>query len=95
MDTDIDEMLERTLSQCVDELTTVFPLFHQFPDAAQLALIDMVFTLGIDNMQRNYTGLCTSVLAHKWAKAATQCLRPTVSEPRNLWTKEQFIHAAE
>jgi GH24 family phage-related lysozyme (muramidase) len=92
-DADIDAALRATLSRCAGELSALFPDFHEFPDAAKVALLDMRFNLGLTRLRKEYPHFCSSVGQHRWDVAALQCHRIQPDKQRNQWTQEQFIHA--
>ena len=96
---------ERTASRCqgfVSELQRLFPAFAQFPQPAQLALLDMTYNLGIGRAPtynvrptglQEFTHLCAAVRARDWKMCALFCDRNThmkAFDDRNAWTRMQF-----
>ena len=92
-DEDIDKALQQTVKTCVSDLASLFPNFHDFPDPAKVALIDMRFNLGFTKLRVEYPKLCQWVKAQRWEAASLECHRIGPSEERNAWAKEQFLLA--
>jgi len=93
-DEDIDQALRKTMSTCVVELASLFPDFHDYPEPAKVALIDMRFNLGLTGLRLDFPDLCRLVEAQRWDAASLECHRIGPSEERNAWTKEQFLLAS-
>lgn len=71
-------------------------LYQAFPTPVQLALLDMVYNLGLPGLKK-YKQLRKSVLHRphgQWTQAAGQCYRHGPSEDRNRFSKELFQAAA-
>ncbi len=68
--------------------------YDALPDAAKLALLDMVYNLGPGRLFAEYPRLIAAVERGDWKTAAGASLRRGPSVVRNLWTKEQFLAAA-
>jgi GH24 family phage-related lysozyme (muramidase) len=93
-DDDIDQILRRTMAQCVTDLAALFPGFHDYPDQAKIALLDMCFNLGITKLRDEYPRFCAMVKDQRWVAASLECNRVGPSRQRNEWTKEQFMLAS-
>jgi GH24 family phage-related lysozyme (muramidase) len=97
-------------SRCVafeSQLTGNFAGYWLYPVDARIALLDMVYNLGLGRAPRSgvegsgllgFTHLGAAVRNHDWAGAADCCARD-VHDPafcaRNAWTRSQFISAAK
>ena len=68
--------------------------YDALPDAAKLALLDMVYNLGPGRLFAEYPRLIAAIVRGDWKTAAAASLRRGPSAARNLWTKEQFLAAA-
>jgi GH24 family phage-related lysozyme (muramidase) len=92
--TEISHMLDATVSVCEGELAKTFDKYAQFPVPAKLALIDMVYNLGLEKLKFEYIHFCTAVGRMDWETAAANCHRNGPGDSRNEWTKQQFLDAA-
>ena len=68
--------------------------YDGLPDAAKLALLDMIYNLGPGRLFAEYPRLIAAVEQGDWKAAAQASLRRGPSALRNLWTKQQFLAAA-
>lgn len=91
---EISHLLDATVATCEGELAKTFDKYGQFPDTAKMALIDMVYNLGLTKLVREYVHFCAAVGRMDWETAAADCHRNGPSETRNEWTKQQFLDAA-
>lgn len=66
--------------------------FDEWPEPAQMAIVDMAYNLGLHGLSHfvNFLGACQ---ARDWATAARECHRATCRESRNEWTKRMFEDA--
>jgi hypothetical protein len=92
--TEISFLLDATVATCEGELVKTFDKYAQFPAPAKLALIDMVYNLGMAKLVREYFHFCAAVSRMDWETAAANCHRNGPAEIRNDWTKQQFLDAA-
>jgi len=90
----VDALLSRHLNFFDANLNQRFPGYSNFPDAAKLGLLDMIYNLGVTGLFNGYPTLMGYVQNQNWAGAATQCLRNGPSPQRNDWTRQQFLAAA-
>lgn len=68
--------------------------YDALPEAAKLALLDMVYNLGPGKLFHEYPKLIAAIERGDWAAAAGASLRRGPSGERNAWTKTQFLSAA-
>lgn len=70
-----------------------FPGFDNYPVAAQRALCDMSYNLGVGGLEK-FQQLCDACKAGDWQTAAAECHRRTCRAERNDWTRDLFLEAA-
>jgi GH24 family phage-related lysozyme (muramidase) len=98
LQSDIDALTLQSVTAMSTPLHTLFPKFDLFPLPAQVAIADMVYGLGIGKLQRSYPKFCAAVNTQDWAIAAVQSGRNVAMPafaPRNSWTSQQFLAAAQ
>ena len=80
-------------------LQTIYSGFDAFPDAAKVALFDMIYNLGPGrdktrhhraNGLRAYVGMNTAIASGDWATAARLCHRHGIPAERNAMTAALF-----
>ncbi|MDE3106395.1 MAG: hypothetical protein KGK08_14590, partial [Acidobacteriota bacterium] len=76
------------------QLRNLYTGYDGYPDAAKMALLDMVYNLGAMKLRNEYPRMNAAVLAQDWATAAQQCNRQGINALRNQWTQQQFEEAA-
>ncbi len=91
----IDGRLREVLEGFEGYLREHVRAYEGLPDAAKLALLDMVYNLGPGKLFREYPKLIAAVEQGDWGGAARASLRRGPSPARNSWTKEQFLAAAK
>lgn len=89
-----DYLVERALK----EVKIAVPEFDELPLPAQVALLDMVYNLGLGNETRRtglmgYPSMRRAITAHDWQRVADESYRHGPSEERNGWTYELFLEA--
>lgn len=90
----IDSLLLQHLTYFDGQLSQQFSAYSTFPDPAKLALLDMIYNLGVTGLFKGYPTLMGNVQKQDWANAAKQCHRNGPSQSRNDWTNQQFLTAA-
>jgi hypothetical protein len=101
------DLLRSRCTEFYAQLRSFFPGFDQFPAAARLCMLDMIYNLGQGRVPApgrpgsgllNYTHMCEAVDHGDFAGAAGMCAR-NVHDPafclRNSWTSAQFLLAAK
>ncbi len=83
---------ERLDNEFLPGLRRLFPGFDKFPAAAQRALVDMSYNLGIEGLGR-FHDLRKACESGDWQGAATECHRRTCRAERNDWTRQLFLDA--
>lgn len=93
MAADIAEILRKHLVYFDSALTQFYPGYLDFPEPIKLALLDLIFNLGVSKLEKTYPTFNAAVKRQDWAAAAAQCHRNGPSQERNDWTKQQFLNA--
>ena len=91
----IDEKLREALEGFEGYLRKHIAQYDGLPDAAKLALLDMIYNLGPGKLFAEYPKLIQAVEAGDWKTAAGASSRRGPGPARNLWTREQFAQAAQ
>ncbi len=91
----IDERLRDVLEGFEGYLREHVKGYGGLPDAAKVALLDMVYNLGPGKLFREYPKLIAAVERGDWSSAAKASFRHGPAPARNSWTKEQFLNAAK
>ena len=91
----IDEKLRSALLGFEGYLRSYLHGYDDFPDAAKLALLDMVYNLGPGHLFAEYPRLIAAVERGDWKSAAALSARRGPSATRNTWTRQQFLNAGE
>lgn len=91
---DMLHLLKSALAYLDKQLPGLYPDYADFPDAAKLPLLDMIYNLGETKLRDEYIHFNAAVLAREWTIAAVECHRNGPNQARNDWTKTQFNLAA-
>lgn len=89
----IDNLLRADLEGFEAGLAQVFPEWDHYPESAQLALLDMAFSLGVRGFVTGYPKCRAAALAQDWATCAHECDRRGVSPARNAALRVLFESA--
>ena len=65
--------------------------YDGMPDEVKIALLDMAYNLGPTGLLKGYPHMLGALETGSWAEAAADCSREGISEPRNAWTRQQFL----
>jgi len=90
---DISALLMKTVTDFDVALHGLFVGFDDFPEPAKVALLDMIYNLGLHGLTA-YRNLRSAIASWTWTEAAAECHRRGPSQARNDWTMEQFLEAA-
>ena len=69
--------------------------YDGLPDAAKIALLDMVYNLGPGKLFAEYPRLIAAIEAGDWKTAAQHSQRRGPGSARNEWTRQQFLSVAK
>ncbi len=92
-DADIDALVSSDVQKFASSLAAALPNWSTYPAAAQAALFDMAFNLGLGGLKK-FPRLLAAVDAGQWEVAAAQCHRQGIAETRNQQTADLFRQAA-
>jgi GH24 family phage-related lysozyme (muramidase) len=88
-------LLGSDLANAASDLAKRFPSLDTYPDAAQDALLDMIFNIGMTNFSSaKWPSLFAAVNSQDWRTAAAQCNRPDVGDDRNNAIRDLFLSVA-
>lgn len=99
---DIDALLEQTVNGFYPQLARIYTIgngykaeFDAFPDDVQVALFDMVYTLGAFGLTNKFVKFNQAIKAADWTTAAMESNRPQLMQTRNQNIKDLFTAAAK
>jgi len=93
--TDASTFLREDLEGAASDLETRFPSLDDYPEAAQDALLDMMFNIGLTKFKKsNWPSLFAAVETKDWKKAASESHRSDVPDNRNDAIRDLFLSAA-
>ena len=90
---DIDALLENHIGEFYAALQREISDFDSFPDAAQEALLDMAFNLGVSGLIKKFPKLVSAAGRQDWQTCAAECERRGIGEERNQATRRLFESA--
>jgi GH24 family phage-related lysozyme (muramidase) len=93
-DAEIDRVLAGRIQDFTRNLRQHFPNFDAFPDAAQIGLLDMIYSLGPQGLFKGFPKFCAAAEAQDWTACAHEGARRNVSQTRNDDLKRLFQEAA-
>jgi len=88
-----DKLITASLKSAIAALESAFTDIDDYPDAAQDALLDMMFNLGQGNFPADWPLLKAAVESQNWRTAAAQSNRPQLDAVRNAAIKRLFLDA--
>lgn len=91
---EIDRLTDQHLKSFERELGLVYRDFNQFPSPVKLALMDMIFNLGMPGLRTAWPRFNRAVRESDWATAATQSNRAGIQPERNDYVRRLFEQAA-
>jgi len=93
---EVDRLTNKHIRTFYNELKRLFPDFDDYPTEARLALLDMIFNLGMTKLRNLFPKLNKAVKAKNWAEAVAESRRKSpVSDARNNYVKALFEVAAK
>ncbi len=94
-DTDINALTDKHIDSFEGELKRIYSGFDSFPSEVRLALFDLIFNVGMTDLNNNWPSLKKAVKAKDWTTAATESSRKSpISAERNKYVKDLFNKAA-
>lgn len=89
----IDDLKRQHVRDDFAGLIGLYPYFGNLPQSVQLALLDMLYNLGLPEFS-GYRLMRQAILSEDWEKAARQSHRQGIQEERNDYVKNLFLQAA-
>jgi GH24 family phage-related lysozyme (muramidase) len=94
-ETDAKSLLRTDLEGAASDLEVRFPSLDDYPDAAQDALLDMMFNIGLTRFtSAKWPGLFKAVQKKDWKTAAAESHRADVPDDRNDAIRDLFLSAS-
>ena len=90
----IDTLLDARIDEFETGLRRSFPDFDNYPDKAQMGLMDMAFNLGNHGLVSKFPTFTNAAKEKDWLRCAEECRRTGISDARNAETKKLFEDAA-
>lgn len=92
---EIDNLTNSHIEIFYNELKLVYPEFDSYPEAARLALFDLIFNLGMTNLRTLWPTFNKAVKEKDWKKAGDASNRsPPISALRNKYVKDLLYDAS-
>jgi len=88
-----EKHLPKKIEEAANELRITFSIFDTYPKHAQMALVDMMYTLGRPTFEGLFEKLSELVKERNWKAAAEECRITSHPEFRNEQVKRWFLEA--
>ena len=85
--------VDRVAQEFLPALRRQFRGFDGYPEGAQKALVDLIYSLGARGLA-DFKKLHAACEAGDWTRAAGECSRSSARAERNQWTRALFLEAA-
>ncbi len=89
----INTLLDKRIKEFNSGLRVHFNDIDQYPESAQLGLMDMAFNLGVNGLIKKFPSFVRAVNRRDWENCAKECQRRGISNRRNEETQALFIQA--
>ena len=94
-DLDISTLTNKHIDNFEGELKRIFSGFSTYPSEVRLALFDIIFNVGMTDLNNKWPSLKKSIKAKDWSTAAKESNRKSpISSERNKYVKDLFEKAA-
>lgn len=93
--TEINKLLDSRISEFKKGLRQKFPKFDSYPETAKMAMLDMVFNVGVHGIVTKFPRMKKTIEKSDWITAAKESNRPQASKARNDLVKKWFNEAAK
>lgn len=94
--TEIDKLTNSHIENFYKELKLIYAELDTYPEAARLALFDLIFNVGMTNLRTMWPSFNSAVKAKDWKKAGDNSIRKTpISSARNQYVNDLFAEAAK
>lgn len=94
-DTEIDKLTNQHIDSFEKELKLIYSGFDTLPAEVKLALLDLIFNVGMTKLKNNWPTFNAAIKAKDWQKAADNSSRTSpISAERNNYVKDLLEKAA-
>lgn len=95
LDADMNALTNKHIDSFESELKRIFTDFSTYPTEVKFALFDIVFNVGMTDLNNKWPSFKTAIKAKDWTKAAKESNRKTpVSAERNKYVKDLLEKSA-
>ncbi|KGJ86831.1 glycoside hydrolase family protein [Colwellia psychrerythraea] len=95
LDTDINTLTNENIDSFDGELKIIFTDFSTYPTEVKFALFDIIFNVGMTDLNNKWPSFMTAIKAKDWTKAAQESHRKSpISAERNKYVKDLLEKAA-
>lgn len=92
---EVNRLTNKHIKSFYSELKRLFPEFDDYPTEARLALLDIIFNLGMTKLRKEWPKLNKAVKIKDWTEAAAESNRPELGDLRNSYVRELFEATAK
>lgn len=93
---DADQLTNKHIDTFYKELKQIYTGFDKFPSDAKLALMDIIFNVGMPDLKNKWPTMNAAIKAKDWLKAANNSNRKApISALRNKYVKDLLIKASK
>ncbi|GAA6169280.1 hypothetical protein [Sessilibacter corallicola] len=86
---DINKLTDKHIDNFESELKRIFPDFATYPSEVKLALFDIIFNVGMTDLNNKWPSFKKAIKSKDWATAAKESNRkPPISAERNKYVKD-------
>lgn len=95
-DAEINKLTDKHINTFEAELKRIYAGFEDFPSEVRLALFDLIFNLGMTDLNNNWPKFNAAIQAKDWQEAANESNRAApISAARNKYVKDLLETAAK
>ncbi|MFL1405874.1 glycoside hydrolase family protein [Marinobacter sp. M1N3S26] len=95
-DVEIDKLTDKHILTFESELKRIYSGFENFPSEVRLALFDLIFNLGMTDLNNNWPKFNAAIQAKDWQTAADESSRAApISAERNRYVRNLLETAAK
>jgi len=95
LDVDMNALTNKHIDSFEGELKKIFTDFSTYPTEVKFALFDIIFNVGMTDLNNKWPSFKTAIKAKDWSKAAKESNRKSpISAERNKYVKDLLDKAA-
>ncbi len=96
LDTDIKALTNKHIDSFEGELKKIFSGFATYPSEVRFALFDIIFNVGMTDLNKKWPNFKKAIIAKDWTTAAKESNRKSpISAERNKYVKDLLEKAAK